>query len=126
MKNLYVILGSALVLCGLGYILIGRKNKENEKSCSCNCVEEEKIKKIQKDEDIVRNSVETSLLNFNNPGDLVEKIITGVMMNCQGDFSILDRVVVPKNIEELEIYLKNEGLYERYEKSLEEKYTRKD
>jgi hypothetical protein len=46
------------------------------------------------------------------------------MMNSREDFSILNKV--PKNIEEIEEYMKKEGLYEEYEKALEEKYKRKD
>ena len=116
MKKLYVILGASLVLCGLGYILFGKR-----KECECkDCVEE----KCEEKEDIIKSSVISALRDFNNPGDLVGKVVNEVMMNSREDFSILNKV--PKNIEELEEYMKKEGLYEEYEKALEEKYTRKD
>lgn len=115
MKKLYVILGASLVLCGLGYILFGKR-----KECECkNCVEDKK-----NEEDIIKSSVVSALRDFNNPGDLVGKVVNEVMNNSREDFSILNKV--PKNIEELEEYMKKEGLYEEYEKALEEKYTRKD
>jgi len=115
MKRLYVILGASLVLCGLGYILFGKR-----KECECeNCVEEKCEEK-----DIIKRSVISALRDFNNPGDLVGKVVNEVMMNSREDFSILNKV--PKNIEEIEEYMKKEGLYEEYEKALEEKYKRKD
>jgi len=117
MKKLYVILGASLVLCGLGYILFGKR-----KECECeDCVEE---KCEEEDINIIKSSVISALRDFNNPGDLVGKVVNGVMINSRGDFSILNEV--PKNIEELEEYMKKEGLYEEYEKALEEKYMRKD
>ena len=115
MKNLYVILGASLVLCGLGYILL-RKEKE----CDCCCVEEKEIE--NNEEEIIKDSVISSLRDFNNPSDLVGRVINEAMKNSRGDFSILNKV--PKNIEELEEYMKKEGLYEKYEKTLEEKYIK--
>ena len=112
MKKLSTIIGLSLILCGIGYVIFGRKKKDEEI-----CVE-----KPSNDEDIIKTTIRKliSAKDFNNPGDLVGKIIRGVMEG-RDDFSILDKV--PKNIEELEVYLKEVGFYEEYEKTLLELYT---
>lgn len=120
-RNLLIALGIGLVAGSLGYFLIKRKREE--------CVEvvEEKEKEVESknNQDIIESAVKEVVeeSEFENPGDLLEKIVYRVVRNCS-DFSILSDV--PKNIEEVEEYMKEKGLYEKYESVLQEKYKRKE
>lgn len=125
MKKLYTIIGISLIICGIGYVVFGRKKEEDvEEPTQENKEEPKETNEEDNDSNEIKHTIQTLVEagEFNNPGGLVCRIVKKVMED-RDDFAILEKV--PKNIEELEVYLKKEGLYEEYEKVLSEKYTKK-
>lgn len=125
MKKISIILGLSLIITGLSYLLLSRKNDE--------CVEEKpkepKPKKEDEKEDgeiDINEEIKKIVLSkeYNDPSELVLLVINNMVQKAKSGFAILQEV--PKNIEELDNWIDEHGLRAEYEEILYDKFNRED